>query len=147
MASDGTDQELLVPFDFGSSGASNGPDWSTDGTMVVFHREYSGSPQIVTYDLAARQLRQRTSSGRNEDPSFAPDGRHVVFVSNRTGRRQLHVLDLETGRVRQVMTPGEARLPAWFLALNENLGIAGGASIATPVIASSSTLSVPPTAP
>ncbi len=113
MASDGTDQELLVPFDFGSSGASNAPDWSPDGTMVVFHRVYGGSPEIVTFDLAGRQLRQRTSSGRNEDPSFAPDGRHVVFVSDRTGRRQLHVLDLETGRVRQVMTPGEARLPAW----------------------------------
>jgi TolB protein len=113
MASDGTDQELLVPFDFGASGSSNGPDWSPDGTMIVFHRDYGGSPQIVTFDLAARQQRQRTSSGRNEDPSFAPDGRHVVFVSNRTGRRQLHVLDLETGRVRQVMTPGEARLPAW----------------------------------
>jgi TolB protein len=120
MASDGTDQELLVPFDFGSSGASNAPDWSPDGTMVVFHRDYSGSPQIVTYDLAGRQLRQRTSSGRNEDPSFAPDGRHVVFVSNRTGRRQLHVLDLETGRVRQVMTPGEARLPAWSHSLGRN---------------------------
>jgi TolB protein len=113
MAPDGTDQELLVPFDFGASGASNGPDWSPDGTMVVFHREFGGSPQIVTFDLAGRQLRQRTSSGRNEDPSFAPDGRHVVFVSDRTGRRQLHVLDLETGRVRQIVTPGEARLPAW----------------------------------
>jgi TolB protein len=113
MAADGTDQELLVPFDFGSSGASNGPDWSPDGTMVVFHREYAGKPQIVTFDLASRNLRMRTSDNRNEDPSFAPDGRHVVFVSSRTGRRQLHVLDLETGRIRQIMTPGEARLPAW----------------------------------
>jgi len=113
MAADGTDQDLLVPFDFGSSGNSFAPDWSPDGAQVVFHREYGGNPQIVTFDLASRQLRQRTSSGRNEDPSFAPDGRHVVFVSNRTGRRQLHVIDLETGRVRQVMTPGAARLPAW----------------------------------
>ena len=117
MAADGTDQDLLVPFDFGSSGNSFAPDWSPDGAMVVFHREYGGAPQIVTFDLASRQLRQRTSSGRNEDPSFAPDGRHVVFVSNRTGRRQLHVIDLETGRVRQLMTPGAARLPAWSRSL------------------------------
>ena len=114
MAADGTDQELLVPYDYGSSGNSFAPDWSVDGTTLVFHREYGGSPQIVSFDVGSRQLRPRTGpGGRNEDPSFAPDGRHVVFVSNRTGRGQLHVLDLETGRVRQVMTPGVARLPAW----------------------------------
>lgn len=114
MAADGTDQELLVPFDYGSSGNSFAPDWSADGTTLVFHRESGGNPQILSFDLGSRQLRQRTGpGGRNEDPSFAPDGRHVVFVSNRTGRGQLHVLDLETGRVRQIMTPGVARLPAW----------------------------------
>jgi TolB protein len=117
MAADGTDQELLVPFDFGVTGSSYAPEWSPVGSTVVFHREYGGSPQIVTFDLATRQLRQRTSEGRNEDPSWAPDGRHVVFVSNRTGRGQLHVLDLETGRIRQIMTPGVARLPAWSRSL------------------------------
>ncbi len=113
MAADGTDQELMIPFDYGASGSSFAPDWSTDGTTIVFHRESGGSPQIVTFDVSARQLKARTSSGRNEDPSFAPDGRHLVFVSNRTGRGQLHVLDLETGRVRQLATPGSARLPSW----------------------------------
>ncbi len=116
MAADGTDQELLVPFDYGA-GNSYAPDWSPDGTMIAFHREAGGTPQIYTYDLGSRQLRARTSSGRNEDPSFAPDGRHIVFVSDRTGRRQLHVLDLETGKVRQVPTPGSARLPAWSRSL------------------------------
>ncbi len=116
MTSDGTNQELLVPFDYGSGG-SFAPDWSADGTTVVFHREYQGAPQIVTYDLGSRRLKQQTSSGRNEDPSFAPDGRHVVFISNRTGRGQLHVLDLETARVRQIMTPGVARLPSWSRSL------------------------------
>jgi TolB protein len=112
MGADGTDQELMVPFDYGA-GHSYAPDWAPDGTMIAFHRETGGNPQIYTYDLGTRQLRSRTSSGRNEDPSFAPDGRHLVFVSNRTGRRQLHVLDLETSRVRQLASPGEARLPAW----------------------------------
>jgi TolB protein len=118
MAADGTDQELMVPFDFGSSGQSFAPDWSPDGSMIVFTREFGGNPQIVTFDLVSRQLRPRTSQGRNEDPSFAPDGRHVVFVSDRTGRGQLWVLDLETARLRQVMTPGSARLPAWSRSLS-----------------------------
>lgn len=113
MASDGTQQELLVPFDFGRTGSSNAPEWSPDGTTVAFHRETARTPQIWVFDIARRQARQLSSSGRNEDPSWAPDGRHLVFVSDRTGRGQLHVIDLDTFRVRQIPTPGVARLPAW----------------------------------
>ncbi|MGH7560015.1 MAG: hypothetical protein ACRENB_03240 [Gemmatimonadales bacterium] len=117
MGADGTDQELLVPFDYGTTGHTNAPDWSPDGAMLAFHREVSGSPQIWTFDFGSRRLVQRSSLGRNEDPSWAPDGRHLVFVSDRTGRRQLFVLDVETARVRQIMTPGSARLPAWSRSL------------------------------
>jgi len=113
MAADGTDQELLAPFDYGATGASNAPEWSPDGANVVFHREVSGSPQLFLVDVAGRRVRQLTSSGRNEDPSWAPDGRHITFVSDRSGARQLWVIDIETGRVRQLKTPGAARLPAW----------------------------------
>ncbi len=113
MAADGTDQELLVPFDYGETGNSNAPEWSPDGTSIAFHREVNRAPQVWIFDLAARRPRQLTSSGRNEDPSWGPDSRHLVFVSDRTGRRQLFVVDTETNRVRQIMTPSSARLPAW----------------------------------
>jgi TolB protein len=113
MAADGTDQELLAPFDYGATGSSNAPEWSPDGANVVFHREVSGSPQLFLVDVAGRRVRQLTSSGRNEDPTWAPDGRHITFVSDRSGARQLWVIDIETGRVRQLKTPGAARLPAW----------------------------------
>ncbi|HJR17580.1 MAG TPA: LpqB family beta-propeller domain-containing protein [Gemmatimonadales bacterium] len=113
MAADGTDQELLAPFDYGATGSSNAPEWSPDGASVVFHREVSGSPQIFLVDVSGRRVRQLTSSGRNEDPTWAPDGRHVAFISDRSGRRQIWIVDIETGRVRQLATPGAARLPSW----------------------------------
>jgi TolB protein len=113
MAADGTDQELLAPFDYGATGSSNAPEWSPDGANVVFHREVAGSPQLFLVDVAGRRVRQLTSSGRNEDPTWGPDGRHITFVSDRSGTRQLWVIDVETGRVRQLRTPGAARLPAW----------------------------------
>ena len=113
MAADGTDQELLAPFDFGATGSSNAPEWSPDGASVVFHREVSGSPQIFLVDVSGRRVRQLTSSGRNEDPTWAPDGRHVAFISDRSGRRQIWIVDIETGRVRQLATPDAARLPSW----------------------------------
>jgi TolB protein len=113
MAADGTDQELLAPFDYGATGSSNAPEWSPDGASVVFHREVSGSPQIFLVDVSGRRVRQLTSSGRNEDPTWAPDGRHVAFISDRSGRRQIWIVDIETGRVRQLATPGATRLPSW----------------------------------
>jgi TolB protein len=113
MAADGTDQELLVPFDFGISGSSNGPEWSPDGASVAFHRDVDRRPQIFVMDVASRRARQLTSSGRNTDPTWAPDGRHIAFVSDRSGRRQLWIIDTETGRVRQLSTPTFTRLPAW----------------------------------
>ena len=113
MSADGTDQELLAPFDYGVTGSSNAPEWSPDGASLVFHRDVSRSPQIFVLDVNSRRVRQLTSSGRNEDPTWAPDGRHVAFVSDRSGRRQLWVIDMETGRVRQVRTSASVRLPSW----------------------------------
>ncbi len=123
MAADGTDQELLAPFDFGVTGSSNGPEWSPDGANVIFHRDVNRAPQVFLLDVAARRVRQLTSAGRNEDPTWAPDGRHVAFVSDRSGRRQLWVIDVITGRIRQLVLPGQTRLPAWSRRL------AGSASV------------------
>lgn len=113
MAADGTDQELLAPFDYGATGSSNAPEWSPDGANVVFHRDVSRSPQLFLVDVAGRRVRQLTSAGRNEDPTWSPDGRHIAFISDRSGRRQIWIIDIETGRVRQLHTPSAARLPAW----------------------------------
>jgi TolB protein len=113
MAADGTDQELLAPFDYGATGSSNAPEWSPEGANVVFHREVSRSPQLFLVDVAGRRVRQLTSAGRNEDPTWAPDGRHVAFISDRSGQRQIWIIDIETGRTRQLHTPNAARLPSW----------------------------------
>jgi TolB protein len=113
MGADGTDQELLAPFDYGVTGSSNAPEWSPDGASVAFHREVQGTAQVHVLTVSGRKLRALTSAGRNEDPTWAPDGRHIAFVSDRSGQRQLWVIDSETGRVRHLPTPGRARLPSW----------------------------------
>ena len=120
MAADGTDQELLAPFDYGATGSSNAPEWSPDGAQVAFHREVNGTPQVFVVDVASRRVRQLTSSGRNTDPTWAPDGRHLAFVSDRSGQRQLWVIDTVTGRIRQLIFGGQERLPAWSRRLTDS---------------------------
>ncbi|HMU62423.1 MAG TPA: hypothetical protein PKA66_11620 [Gemmatimonadales bacterium] len=113
MSSDGTDQELLAPYDYGATGASNAPEWSPDGASVAFHRDIDRAPQVFILEVGSRRFKQLTSSGRNSDPTWAPDGRHLAFISDRSGRRQIWIIDTETGRIRQIATAGDARLPHW----------------------------------
>lgn len=113
MSSDGTDQELLAPYDYGATGSSNAPEWSPDGASVAFHRDIDRAPQVFILDVGSRRIKQLTSSGRNSDPTWAPDGRHLAFVSDRSGRRQVWIIDTETGRIRQLALSGDVRLPHW----------------------------------
>ena len=105
MEANGTDPELLVPFDFGVTGSSNAPEWSPDGVSLASSiakcRAVRRSSCSTWQDAGSSSS---SSSGRNEDPTWAPDGRHIAFVSDRTGQRQIWVIDIETGRVRAITT-------------------------------------------
>jgi TolB protein len=113
MDADGTNAELLTPFNFGDQYYRSNPDWSPDGRLIAFQSQIEGRFQVMTISLRDRSIKQHTSEGANEDPSWAPDARHLVFTSTRTGTRQLFVLDVESGRVRQLTRSGGARLAAW----------------------------------
>jgi TolB protein len=110
---DGSNTELLTPFNFGDQNYRSNPEWSPDGLSIAFQSQLAGRFQIMIITLRDRTVKQLTNDGINEDPSWAPDGRHLVFTSSRTGVRQLFVLDAESGRTRQLTHADGARLAAW----------------------------------
>lgn len=111
---DGTNAELLTPYNFGDQSYRANPDWSPDGRLIAFEALIGGRMQIMSIGLRDRVIKRHTSEGVNEQPSWAPDSRHVVFTSNRGGTRQLWVLDVESNTVRQLThAPGGARFGAW----------------------------------
>lgn len=99
---DGTNAELLTPFNYGDQSHRSDPDWSPDGRLIAFQSQIEGRFQIMTINPRDRVPRRHTSEGQNEYPSWAPDSRHLVFMSTRSGSKQLWVLDIESGRVRQL---------------------------------------------
>ena len=120
MAADGSDPEVVSPYQYGSRGFYTSPDWSPTSDRVAFHgRITRGRYQILVADLAGRsnQLTQLTREGNNEDPSWAPDGRHLVFVGTRNTGTGLYVVDSITGRIRVLVPNVRARTPAWSPAL------------------------------
>ena len=111
---DGTNAELLTPYNFGDQSYRANPDWSPDGRLIAFEAQLSGRMQVMTIGLRDRVIKRHTSEGANEQPSWAPDARHLVFTSNRGGTRQLWVLDVESNTVRQLThAPAGARFGAW----------------------------------
>jgi TolB protein len=110
---DGTNPELLTPYEFGEDTYRASPDWSPDGRVIAYQARVSGQFQVMTISLRDRGVKQLTSDAINEDPSWAPDSRHVVFTSTRTGIRQLFVMDQESSRTRQLTFGSAARLSAW----------------------------------
>jgi len=115
---DGTNAELLTPFNFGDQSYRSNPDWSPDGRTVSFQSQIAGTFQVMSISLRDRSIKQHTIDGSNEDPSWAPDGRHLVFTSTRSGSRQLWVVDTESRRMRQLTRGGGgARLASWSSSL------------------------------
>ncbi|MBI4410714.1 MAG: PD40 domain-containing protein [Gemmatimonadetes bacterium] len=62
------------------------PDWSPDGTLLVFQNVEKTKIDIRTVDVATRALHWLTDDlFRDVDPAFSPTRREVVFTSNRAG--------------------------------------------------------------
>ena len=82
MAADGTDQELLAPFDYGISGSSNAPEWSPDGRHIAFVSDRSGQRQLWVIDSETGRVRQLPTPGRARLPSWSRRLVAAVTVPN-----------------------------------------------------------------
>lgn len=77
------------------------PDWSADGTRIVFSSNWRSGHQIYVVDVTGGEARRVSAKGGCE-PRLSPDGKTVAYVGRRPSRDRSQVLehDLATGEER-----------------------------------------------
>lgn len=97
------------------------PDWSPDGTRIVFQSDRH-SPATTTccvtslYVMNAdgSDVRRLTTGGNDKLPRWSPDGTTIVFNSDRAGSAvQLFVMNADGTNIRQRTSVGTSRKAAW----------------------------------
>jgi Tol biopolymer transport system component len=91
------------------------PDWSPDGTTLVFQSYRDGNFHLWTLRADGSGPRQLTRGAYDHrEPRFSPDGRRVAFSSDAAGSYSVYTLDLASGRITPVAdTTAEEYEPAW----------------------------------
>lgn len=99
------------------------PDWSPDGTKIVFISPCKGRDEIY-YNAALYIINAdgskltpiSTVPGGDFDPAWSPDGKTIAFTSMRSKQMEIYLYNIETQSVT-ALTKGasnvQSRQPAW----------------------------------
>lgn len=98
----------------GSSLIEAAPDWSPDGTQIVFHAQDANGTDTDIYLMPSSGLGDPEkiidSEAMDIQPRFSPDGQYIVFSSNRTGNWDVFVYEVASGTIYQVTTDPETNV-------------------------------------
>ncbi len=97
-------------------GTSFGPNFSPDGTKMVFcSTEDESNSEIYVSNSDGSNIRRLTHNRAIDTaPSWSPTGREIAFTSDRLGSPQIYIMDAEGTNVRRVSFGGNYHdAPAW----------------------------------
>jgi Tol biopolymer transport system component len=91
------------------------PNWSPDGTQIVFYSERDGKADLAIVDRSAQNRRTLTTTPADEGgPAFSPDGKLIAFDSDAGGSFDIWVMRTDGTDVRRLTTdPARDVAPVW----------------------------------
>lgn len=94
------------------------PDWSSDGSQIVFSRYTGQAMELQLLELATHKIFPLTNEGHiNVDPRFSPDGSQVVFVSTKdTGHFRIWIGSIKNGKLtsKPLSPERETKIPRYY---------------------------------
>lgn len=91
------------------------PQWSPNGSAIVFSSDESGEYKLYTMAPDGTSVAQlTTSAGNHRQPTYHPDGLSVLFQSDETGEWQLYSVVVSSGAVtRLTQNTANCTEPVW----------------------------------
>ena len=96
-------------------GPAGDPDWSPDGSTIVFTSKRDGNREIYRMGASGENpVRLTTNPAADYRPAWAPDGQAIAFVSDRDGNPKIYVMKTgETPPIRLTDNGVVDSDPAW----------------------------------
>ncbi|MFZ1806288.1 MAG: hypothetical protein WAU36_03645, partial [Cyclobacteriaceae bacterium] len=94
------------------------PDWSGDGSLIVFARYLGNALELQLLDLSNNKVTPLTTNGDvNLEPRFSPDGSQLAFVSTQnTGHFRIWIGTLKNGKLESqpLSNERETKTPRYY---------------------------------
>ena len=111
MDSAGRHQRILTH----DAADSQVPNWSPDGSRIVFWSNKRGNNDLYVMDLLTMKVVQLTDSKADDiAAAWSPDGSEIGFLSDRGGTYDVYVMNSDGGLIRRVShQTGSQGVPFW----------------------------------
>lgn len=92
------------------------PNWSPDGTRVLFSSLRDFNLELYLADADDQRTRLTSNPARDWFPAWSPDGARIAFASDRAGNEDIYVMAADGSNLRQLTShPEDDIRPCWSL--------------------------------